>query len=58
MKTERGKQISYNITYMWNLENGIDELICKIETQTQRTNMDTKRGNGRDVMNWKIGVDI
>ena len=44
--------------YMESMKNGIDELICKIETQTQRTNMDTKRGNGRDVMNWKIGVDI
>ena len=46
MKAERGKQISYNITYMWNLENDIDELICKTvaETQTYRTNVWIPRG--------------
>ena len=39
-------------------ENGIDELICKaaIETQMQRTNMDTKGESGVG-MNWESGVD-
>ena len=32
--------------YMESIKNGIDELICKIETQTQRTNMDTNQGKG------------
>ena len=31
-KSERGKQISYNIAYMWNIEKcDMDELICKAE---------------------------
>ena len=34
-KSEREKQISYINAYMWNLENGIDELICKAEIETQ-----------------------
>ena len=33
---DREKQILHNITYMWNLENGIDELICKTVMETQR----------------------
>ena len=37
----RKKQIPYINAYMWNLENGTDEPICKaeIETQTRRTNV-------------------
>ena len=34
----RERQISYNITYMWNLKikkNGTNELICKSETDSQ-----------------------
>ena len=35
-KSEREKQISYNIAYMWNLKkNGTDELVCKAEIETQ-----------------------
>ena len=34
-KSEREKQISYNITYMWNLEKCTDEPICKAEIETQ-----------------------
>ena len=34
-KSEREKQIPYNITHMWNLENGTGELICKAEIETQ-----------------------
>ena len=47
MKAERGKQISYNITYMWNLENDIDELICSSrDTDIENKCLDTKRGKG------------
>ena len=28
----RQRQMSYNITYMWNLKNDTDELIYKTET--------------------------
>ena len=34
-KSEREKQISYNNTYIWDLENGTDEPICRAETETQ-----------------------
>ena len=34
VKSEREKQISYMNTYIWNLENGIDEPICRAEIET------------------------
>ena len=34
-KSEREKHISYNIAYMWNLENDTDELICKAEIEIE-----------------------
>ena len=34
-KSEREKQISYNNAYMWNLENGTDEPVCRAEIETQ-----------------------
>ena len=35
-KPARERQISYDITYMWNLKkNDINELICKTETGSQ-----------------------
>ena len=34
-KSEGEKQISYISTYMWKLENGTDELVCKAEIETQ-----------------------
>ena len=41
-------------------KNGIDELMCKveIESQMQRTNIWTPRGEKGGGMNWKIGIDI
>jgi len=33
-KSEREGQISYAITYMWNLKYDTKELICKIETDS------------------------
>ena len=41
--------LSYINAYMWNEEkNGIDDLICKAETETQtwRANIRTPRGGG------------
>ena len=50
---------------MWNLENGTDEVVCRAEneTQMQRTNVRTPRGESRGgggggVMNWEIGIDM
>ena len=34
-KPDRERQISYDITYMWNLENDTNELIYKTETDSQ-----------------------
>ena len=45
---------------MWNPEkNGIDDLICKaeIETQTQRINVEIARGQEAGGRNWKTGTD-
>ena len=50
------------LTYICGIQkNSIDDLICKaeIETQTQRTNVWTPRGErGGGGMNWEIGIDI
>ena len=39
---------------MWNLENGIDDLICKAEIETDVENkcMDTKRGCWKELGDW------
>ena len=41
-------------------KNGTNELICRaeIETETQRTNVWTPRGKGKDVRNCEVGTDI
>ena len=43
-KSDRERQISYDITYMWNLKYDTNELIYKTETdsQIQKSNMATK----------------
>ena len=33
--SQRERQISYDITYMWNLKNDTNELIYKTETDSQ-----------------------
>ena len=33
-KSERERQISYDITYMWNLKNDTNELIYETETDS------------------------
>ena len=35
VKSERERQIPYDITYMWNLKYGTDEPIYKTETDSQ-----------------------
>ena len=35
VKSERERQIPYDITYMWNLKYGINEPIYKTETDSQ-----------------------
>ena len=48
-KPDREIQISYDITYVWNLKkNDTNELIYKteIDPQTQKTNLWLPKGNG------------
>ena len=47
-KSEKERQIPYDITYMWNLKYNTNELIDKTETdsQTQKTNLWFQRGKG------------
>ena len=47
-KSERKRQIPYDITYMWNLKYDTNELICETETdsQTQRIDLWLPRGRG------------
>ena len=35
VKSDRKRQILYDITYMWNLKNNISEYIHKTETDSQ-----------------------
>ena len=35
-KSEREKQVPYDITYMWNLKYNTNELIYETETDSQR----------------------
>ena len=34
-KSDRGRQISYDITYLWNLKNDTNKLIYKTEIDSQ-----------------------
>ena len=34
-KSERERQISYDVTYMWNLKHDTNDLIYKTETDSQ-----------------------
>ena len=55
-KSEREKQISYNITYMWNLEEWYRWTYLQSryrETDVENKLMDTKVG-----MNWETEIDI
>lgn len=58
-KSQREKQISYIITYIWNLENTTDELICKVNRDAAIGNMRTQQGEGeRQGMNWENSIEI
>ena len=48
VKSERERQISYDIAYMQNLKNGTNEPIYKteIESQMQKINLWSPKGKG------------
>ena len=48
-KADRERQISYDVTYMWNINNEANELIYKIDSETQTSNLWLPKGKlGRD----------
>ena len=51
-KSDRERQISYNITYMWNLKYDTNEFIYKIESQTANKFMVTKGERGEKLGVW------
>ena len=49
MKSERERQIPYDITYMWNLKYYTDDSIYKIETDLQTQRRDSWLPRGREL---------
>ena len=43
-KSDRERQILYDISYMWNLENSTNELIYKTDRRTEKTNIWLQKG--------------
>ena len=59
-KSERERQIPYDLTNMWTLKYDTDELTYKAETDshTKRTDLGLPRGNrARGGMAWECGVN-
>ena len=51
-KSERERQIQYDITYMWNLKYGTDESIYRTETDSKTHRTDLCRERKRD--GWEV----
>ena len=45
-KSERERQISYDIHYIWNLKNNTNEHMYKTDSQTQKTQLPKGKGGG------------
>ena len=47
VKSDRERQISYGITYIWNLKNDPNQLIYKteIDSETRKINLRLLKGN-------------
>ena len=61
MKSDRERQIAYDITYMWNLKYSTNELIQLRETdsQTQRTDLWLPTGReGFGVWDYQVQISI
>ena len=60
MKSDRERQIPYNITYTWNLKYGTNEHIYKTETDTDIENIlvvaKEEGGGGGSGMDWESVV--
>ena len=58
-KSYRERQISYDITYMWDLKNDTNEPIYKIETdsQMQKTNLLFPKGKEEGGTNKELRIN-
>ena len=54
-KSDRERQIPYDITYMWNLKYDPNELIYETETDSQTYRSDLWLPRGRGLGEGKIG---
>ena len=54
----RERQISYDITYMWNLKNDTNEPIYKTDVENNLMVTRGKRWGERGEINWEIGIEI
>ena len=45
-ESDRETQILYDIAFMWNLKNYVNELIYKTDSETQKTNLCCQRQSG------------
>ena len=54
VKSDRERQISYDIAFMWNQEYDTNELICETETDLQRTDLWLPRG--REIWIGSLGL--
>ena len=54
-KSERERQIPYDIAYMWNLKYDTNELICETEEDSQREQTVVAKGEGGGGgMDWEL----
>ena len=56
-KSERERQISYDITYIWNLIYGTNELFYRKETRGHEQTCACQGGGGGSGMDWESGVN-
>ena len=57
----RQRQISYDITYMWNLKHSTNQFIYETDSETQKTNLRLLRGSGGDkliVWDWQMQTTV
>ena len=54
-KSERERQIPFDIPYMWNLKYDTNEPIYEAEIQTESNLMSAKEDRGRGV-DWEFGI--
>ena len=61
MKSDRERQISYDIAYMWNLKKMIQTSIFTKQKQTHRLReqlMVTRKKEWRGRIDWEFGIDM